>query len=721
MDVTVFVIDIGPSMAEKGTGRSLSNLDWSLKYVWDKIGAKMLTGRKGEVAGVVGFRTDGTDNVLGKDDAYKHITVLSPIVQMSTPNIQQLKASLVPSNTDEGDAISALVIGIDMIGNYCGTRRGKKELILITDGKGVNDFDSVSSIAGQIDSSGIELSVLGADFDDEEYGFKEEGKDENKRQNEEELLNFCGQCSGTYATMKEAIDSIAAMPRLKHVKPTPTFRGTLTIGDPENYADAVQISVERYPLIKIAKPPSASNYSVPAELMDAHATQQNGQDSAYPAPTYGVKFERTYIVQDEVNTELSKEVPQAELERGYTYGRTVIPLSKADEDIIHFETKQGLDILGFVKTDRYKRFLSMSETSLIVGQKVNEKASIALSSLIHSLHECEAYALGRLVKKDGKPPTLILMAPKIEPDFECLIDVEVPFTEDIRLYNFAPLDRVTTIKGKVLDKHRNLPTEEMDEAMSAFVDSMDLTTVEYNTTGGPVDLIKPEDTYNAVVYRINQALIHRAVHPGAKLPPIPESILKYSKPVPEIANRMEGPLKALERACDIKRVPPRVIGKRRRDAEPELKPAPGLDLEDLLFQKPKVETPSTQPEVTTISQEDPVRDFEAMLRSEKPGVLEKAFAQMRAIIPTVIAAGEDDKALNALHTFRKNAEELEEVDLYNEFIYELKPSIFRGELGDDRSSFWGKLVDARLGLVSKFERKDSSISVEEAEQFHKSN
>ncbi len=45
----------------------------------------------------------------------------------------------------------------------------------------------------------------------------------------------------------------------------------------------------------------------------------------------------------------------------------------------------------------------------------------------------------------------------------------------MRRYTFAPLDKVVTMKGKVLTEHRNLPTEEQDEAMSDYVDSMLLT------------------------------------------------------------------------------------------------------------------------------------------------------------------------------------------------------------------------------------------------------
>jgi len=69
--------------------------------------------------------------------------------------------------------------------------------------------------------------------------------------------------------------------------------------------------------------------------------------------------------------------------------------------------------------------MALSEASCIIGQKGNQRAQIALSSLIHALYEYDFYALARLVTKDGKPPVMIMMAPSIETDIECLVDVQV--------------------------------------------------------------------------------------------------------------------------------------------------------------------------------------------------------------------------------------------------------------------------------------------------------
>lgn len=120
--------------------------------------------------------------------------------------------------------------------------------------------------------------------------------------------------------------------------------------------------------------------------------------------------------------------------------------------------------------------MSMSVSSVVIGQKTNSKAIMALSSLIHALFELESYVIARLVPKTDKSPVILLLAPSIDADYECLLDVQLPFAEDFRSYRFPPLDRVMTVSGKIIKEHRNLPTNALSSAMSDYVDRMDLST-----------------------------------------------------------------------------------------------------------------------------------------------------------------------------------------------------------------------------------------------------
>lgn len=69
---------------------------------------------------------------------------------------------------------------------------------------------------------------------------------------------------------------------------------------------------------------------------------------------------------------------------------------------------------------------------------------------------------------------LVLLAPSIESDYECLLEVQLPFAEDVRSYRFPPLDKVVTVSGKIVTEHRNLPSTSLQQAMDEYVDSMEL-------------------------------------------------------------------------------------------------------------------------------------------------------------------------------------------------------------------------------------------------------
>jgi ATP-dependent DNA helicase 2 subunit 2 len=136
-------------------------------------------------------------------------------------------------------------------------------------------------------------------------------------------------------------------------------------------------------------------------------------------------------------------------------------------------------------TLQYEPFLNMGESAIVVAQRQNEEAELSLSALIHALHELESYAVARYVQKDGAAPQILLLKPNpgLEDNIECLYDVPLPFAEDVRSYQFPPLDKVLTLTGHVLTEHRLLPSKDLKKAMSDFVDAMDLSKAGVDDEG----------------------------------------------------------------------------------------------------------------------------------------------------------------------------------------------------------------------------------------------
>lgn len=234
-EASVYIVDLGSTMADCNNGRTESDLDWSLHYVWDKIATTAQSKRKTWCVGVVGLRTDETDNKY-MEDGYEQIAVLQDLGPVTLSDMKKLKTKLTPSDTVSGDAMSAIIIANEMIVDFTKKNKWVRNVYLVTDGQGAIDGDDVDAIAGRINEIGINLTIMsvstakllagnltnislsGVDFDDPEYGFKEEDKSSRKAQNEAILKSLVDKCDGgIFATMAEAIDGLAT-PRTRLTK-----------------------------------------------------------------------------------------------------------------------------------------------------------------------------------------------------------------------------------------------------------------------------------------------------------------------------------------------------------------------------------------------------------------------------------------------------------------------------------------------------------------------
>lgn len=530
-----------------------------------------------------------------------------------------------------------------------------------------------------------------------------------------------------FGSLSQAIDELS-IPRMKTTRPVPSFKGLLTLGNVEQYDSAMAIDVERYPRVMVQRPPTASSFVIrsdmgPTQTMDEPATQ----DLA------AVKNARTYQIADEDAPGGKRDVEQEELAKGYSYGSTAVPISESDSNVTTFETMTGLDVIGFVTREQvinkctirvctkltvsqYERYMDISRSNAIIAQRTNDKANLALSSFIHALYEVDSYAVARLVPKDNKAPTVVILAPSIEPDHECLYEVELPFAEDVRSYRFPALDKVLTISGKELKQHRNLPEDPLLEAMSQYVDAMDLSKLGADDEGQPAEYMPIEETFSPVLHRVNQVIRQRAVHPSEPLPPIPEILLKYSNPPPSATQAAQPALEKVLLAADVKKVPPKARSRRtRRDAP---KPLSGLDVTALLSSKDNAHR-------TRISPQNAIPEFKQLLEASADAgdeaAIEDACGQLAVIIKDYIrhSVGSSGygRATEAIRVMREECVELEQIGVFNAFLRGLKGEIMDEVLDGDRREMWFEIRRHRLGLIQAKESGGSGISDEEAKEF----
>lgn len=716
-EAVVYIVDVGETMADCHNGRTESDLDFSMRYVWDKISTTVAANRKTWTVGVLGLGTDETNN--RQDDeglqGYENISVLKEIGAMDMNSLRDLRAKIQPSRMSGGDPVSAIIVAANMIDLFTKKLKYNRKIFLVTNADvPIDDSEEcIDGVANKLNELGIELVVIGVDFDDANYGFKEEDKPSMKVHNEETLQKLVEKCNNAvYGTMAQAVEELS-IPRIKPVRPFKAYDGPLTLGNPEKYENSLSIHVERYFKTKKAPPPSGSTvvnrseFSGPSQFTQGEDVQMDGTSLS------AVHQVRNYKVNDPDAPGGKKDVPHEELSKGYQYGRTVVPFNDSDWNVIKLETKKQFSIVGFVPFSSYDPYLNMGETGIVVAQRQNDEAELALSALIHALHELESYAVARYVQKDGTQPQMFLLKPNpgLDDPFECLYDVPLPFAEDVRTYQFPPLDKVLTVTGHTLTEHRLLPTDDLNKAMSDFVDAMDISNFGVDDEGNPAEYAPIDETYNPVIHRLNQAIRSRAVHPDEPIGPPADILLRFSKPPPNLLAKAKSQIQALIDVADVKKVPAKAKGKRfKKDT---VKPLSGLDIDSLLGSSKR----------TSITKENAIPEFKQALATAADDVtVESAVKQMGEIIKKLIQESFADlnyeRAAENLRVMREELIGLEMPVLYNKFLTSLKSNILSGALDGDRREMWFKyIIGGHLSLITSDESEMSGVTAEVVNDF----
>jgi ATP-dependent DNA helicase 2 subunit 2 len=161
-EATVYVVDLGESMADCHSGRDESDLDFGMRYVWDKISTTVAASRKTWTVGVVGMNTEETDNPQDGQglEGYEHISVLQDIGPMTLSSLRELRSSIQSSHTYGGDAISAVVVALSMIEKFTKKLKYNRRIILVTNGESPIDDESAEDVATRLNDSNIELVVM---------------------------------------------------------------------------------------------------------------------------------------------------------------------------------------------------------------------------------------------------------------------------------------------------------------------------------------------------------------------------------------------------------------------------------------------------------------------------------------------------------------------------------------------------------------------------------
>jgi ATP-dependent DNA helicase 2 subunit 2 len=189
--------------------------------------------------------------------------------------------------------------------------------------------------------------------------------------------------------------------------------------------------------------------------------------------------------------------------------------------------------------------------------------------------------------------------------------------------------------------------------------------------------------------------------------------MKYSAPPTELMTQAQKQLNAVMKAADVKKVPPKVKGRGKRQRTDRDKPLSGLDVDELLGNPKRVKIeannliPSFKQALDASGAIDDIQEATNGIAKE-----------VRSLISNSVGDSNYNRALEAIRVMREELAEMEEPDGYNNFMMELKEDILGGKLNGNRREMWWKIRGSRYGLIDSKRTKISPVSEEEAKRFY---
>ncbi|KAK9467050.1 SPOC like C-terminal domain-containing protein [Lipomyces arxii] len=694
-EVTVFVVDVGGGMAEShmAVANGRSDLDMCCEYLYDKIGSKVLSERKTDVVGIVGAGTRETLNSMVGVEGYEYISELVSIRQFKLQDFAELPYKLKPTYGYSADLICALAIGIDMLRTFVRHLKYVKTIVILSNCGAPTNYELDNGLIRQMVKDGIALKVF-------TVGANEASSSQIQRINHDRLQVFVKQAveAGADAVFSpyEDVWHDLKIPDVRKVRSVNTYKGNLSLGDTLRFNDYLAIPVERYACISENKPPGTVSYM--KATLSSEGPRNGSETPTRQTLPQSVLLGRTTKYEVTVEKDKTIEVSPENLQKGYLYGRTIVALTKEDQDNLKFQTTIGMEIVGFTEANAVKPWMLMSSATYVIAKKGDEMAATSLWSIIKALHELNYCAIARFVVKDDKPPVMVLLSPFLSDGYEALIECQLPFAEDVRSYKFPSLETIKTVKGKVLESHHYLPTQEMKDNMTAYVNAMDISSL--SPDGLPADPDDPDAAeyarvgtiFNPVSAMIKQSIPYRVLHPDGELPELDPLVLKETTAPEKLVKLTSSIADKLVDSVKVKKVAKYKTNKRRyaQQGQEELKQDMTLDLQELIGtnttspsggKAKRTKTDSTNTEDNDDFLENEINHWERMPAGPEsdlalPRIFEQACNQIDALLDAELV--DRVRVLNKLAKLRQVAFELEEPEWYNHYFVSFRDSLSMG-------------------------------------------
>ncbi|XP_067009130.2 X-ray repair cross-complementing protein 5 [Anabrus simplex] len=690
-EAIVIVLDVGRNVSQEVHQDGKTFLELSKSCIMRIIERKIFSLAKDEI-GMVLVGSKESANPL----EYHHISEAFVLTLPSWKMLKIVEKDIVGTN-EVADWLDGIVIAMNMLKMESeGKKFSAKKIVLFTNCQtNINDSNAEIIMQTLVDEQ-VELTVIGPDIfspqikeeadlmdvdsgvglsNDGEKSKTPKAKSQVQEYGEALLAQMVEKTDGVFCSFNDALPQLLFYQK-KSVRPT-AWNVCLDIG-PD-----IQIPVSGFR--KIADVPIPS-----------------WKDVLKDSPTVPIEKERSYFKKDKTVVEKEDRI------EGYTFGSTLVPYSETDKTAMSYKSgNKCLSVLGFTKSSNIPRHLLVGVgVYYFIPQRDKPEVMPAFSAFVHSLQDLGLVAVVRRVYNSGYAPYIGALFPKIKDRKECLVYVELPYSEDIREFIFPSL---TT--------ENNKPTQEQLNAVDFLIDNMDLMNVEED--GERVEAFCPKRTLRPYHQHLYRTMAFRALHPKEDLPPVGDEIKKMFKCPFESKIGYKEALEIIKKHfVFVEQKPKNPYRRREKRDENASEPVAStskvenddadvvdMNLDDL-----------TKPSIVEVGTVSPEQDFHLLLEKGEP--LKELCSQMQKVILSLVLGsfGADNfpKARSALSTLRKTCVE-KDPEPYNKWLPDFKESLL--ERGKD--VFWELVAKDELGLITSEENPESSISSDEAQKLMK--
>lgn len=367
------------------------------------------------------------------------------------------------------------------------------------------------------------------------------------------------------------------------------------------------------------------------------------------------------------------------------YGGEPIPF----EDEKYDNGGRGLKFIGFTDIAKIRdSYFTGGTIWVVVPQDGMVSSAKRFAAMLQAMHNKQYAIIARYTYSNNSGPKVMALFP----DENCMLMYELFYKDSYVDLRFPKLISKTTT-----------PSAEQLEAMSRFVDSMDLSSGDNDkknvNDGEPEPFKKLLDPGLQHMYR---CIANRAINPSEPVLKVDDEIMSLVRPPKRDTN--------IDELKTLFPLEPAKLTAKEAFLQNILKVEKQEDDSDNPAKRPKYQ------DVHEIGTVKPAEDFVKLLE------FGEAFSLLAEQIQTVInnlvlksIVAMDEKVLQALLAYRETAKQKAPFR-YNEWIAQFKEVLKERE----KIQLWQSIINENLGLITANESEMSTVSDEEAQRFFKS-